>query len=54
MIPLIERKRKKGKGLKEASSTKKIPLAVFDFTSDEDEANERAEQSDDSRVRISE
>ena len=48
----IERKRKKGKDPKEASSKKKISLDVFDFTSDEEEINERTEQSDESRVRI--
>ncbi|XP_003391259.1 PREDICTED: microcephalin-like, partial [Amphimedon queenslandica] len=45
----VERKRKKGKDLKEASSKKKISLAVFDFTSDEEEAIEITDQSDDSR-----
>lgn len=48
----IERKRKKGKDPKEVSSKKKISLDVFDFTSDEEEINERTEQSDASRVRI--
>ena len=44
-IFISERKKKKG-----SSSIKKTPLAIFDFTTDDDEL-QIIDQSDDSRVR---